>query len=408
VTKGAGLRELERRLLDEPDNLGLRVSVATALREAGRQDDAVELYRSVAIAYRDQGRTQQAIAVCRSILEIAPDDTRCHALLAALVAGHKGRDTGGVRTVQIDPAAPERRSSHDETPLPGPLPYHVADPTTKNVKKLSEADLPTAEGVKTRPGSEDHTRPEVTGMANAARRISASLIASTDEHGLYETLDITAELETRQRPRIESSELVKISRPPPTAPVQRVDFDEALTPPPGDGVVSRGRDTDEELTRPRELPEATRVREPGQRAVTSTAATVLDGAFFAPLPTPRRDAVLSRFHRRAVRTGDTVIRQGETEHSLVIVGRGRLEVRVERPDGAIVVVSSIGPGEYIGEVALLARVPAAAHVIAVVESDLLMLLPRDFYEVAGAFPALWAKLKDVAERRTREHQAKLR
>ena len=66
MSKDSALRELGqalRRLRDEPDNLGLRVQVAGALRESGRHDDAVELYRSVAIAYRDQGRTQQAIAV---------------------------------------------------------------------------------------------------------------------------------------------------------------------------------------------------------------------------------------------------------------------------------------------------------------------------------------------------------
>ncbi|HEX7838229.1 MAG TPA: tetratricopeptide repeat protein, partial [Kofleriaceae bacterium] len=80
------LKELEKRLRDEPDNLGLRVLVAGAQHEAGRRDDAVELYRSVAIAYRDQGRPQQAITVCRRILEIAPDDAPCHALLAALLA----------------------------------------------------------------------------------------------------------------------------------------------------------------------------------------------------------------------------------------------------------------------------------------------------------------------------------
>ena len=68
------LRELEQRLRDEPDNLGLRVMVAGALHEAGRRDDAAELYRSVAIAYRDQGRPQQAILVCRRVLELSPDD----------------------------------------------------------------------------------------------------------------------------------------------------------------------------------------------------------------------------------------------------------------------------------------------------------------------------------------------
>src|SRR5207342_2783554 len=64
----------------------LRVMVAGAQYEAGRRDDAAELYRSVAIAYREQGRPQQAIMVCRSVLEIAPDDTPCRELLATLLA----------------------------------------------------------------------------------------------------------------------------------------------------------------------------------------------------------------------------------------------------------------------------------------------------------------------------------
>src|SRR3954466_8341715 len=78
------LKELEKRLKQEPTNLGLRVQVAGMLREAGRSIEAVELYRSVALAYRDQGRAAQAVAVCRSILEIAPDDMACQGLLAQL------------------------------------------------------------------------------------------------------------------------------------------------------------------------------------------------------------------------------------------------------------------------------------------------------------------------------------
>jgi len=92
------LKELEKRLRDEPENLGLRVMVAGAMRETGRHDEAVELYRSVAIAYRDQGRSQQAIAVCRSILEIAPTtravtccSTRSHRHRPSRRAGRRWR-----------------------------------------------------------------------------------------------------------------------------------------------------------------------------------------------------------------------------------------------------------------------------------------------------------------------------
>lgn len=89
------LKELEKRLKKEPDNLGLRVQVAGLMREAGRSTEAVELYRSVALAYRDQGRTQQAVAVCKAILEIAPDDERCIALLSTL----QGRSTPSIPSI---------------------------------------------------------------------------------------------------------------------------------------------------------------------------------------------------------------------------------------------------------------------------------------------------------------------
>lgn len=461
------LKELEKRLKDEPDNLGLRVMVAGAYREAGRQEEAVELYRSVAIAYRDQGRSQQAIAVCRSILEIAPDDGRCHALLAALVAGHKGRaarDTGNIYGEEIvlevgTPPPPEkgrdkppsipplvtpapatvragvkvplpardtpvpRGARLDETPLPVPLPYHVADPTTKNLKKLSPGDLlptpdpddlPVAEDAKTRPGSEDGTRP-VTGLSNAARRISSALIKSPE--------DLSAELDTRQRPRIESDELARISQPPPTAPVERLDAgddvdDDAATAPPSitrnmrahtgeateqeeddDGVPTLSDEDQDEPTRPRDTPLDVMIRTENEGP--------LGTAFFQPLPPERHDAVLARFHKKSVKKGTTVIRQGEVGHSLVVVVKGQLAVRVDRTGGAIE-LPAVGTGEYIGEGSLLARAPSPVHVTAGSDCELLLLVPRDFYEIAGAFPALWAELKDVAERRKRDLEARLR
>jgi CRP-like cAMP-binding protein len=135
---------------------------------------------------------------------------------------------------------------------------------------------------------------------------------------------------------------------------------------------------------------------------------MLTTQFFAPLPAGRRAQVMNRFTRRTVANGTTVIRQGEIAHPLVLVARGRLDVRAERADGKMIQVGTIAAGEYCGEIALLHRVPASAHVIAAGECEVLLLPPRDFYELAGAFPALWAELKDVAERRQRELEYRMR
>jgi hypothetical protein len=139
------LGELEKRLEREPDNLGLRVTVAGMLRQVGRMEEAVALYRSVAIAYRDQGRLQQAIAVCRSILEIAPGDQASHDLVVELGS--------------------PRRASAPDTPLPPPLPYHVADPSGP-ADRISQSEVLEDLDTKPRPRASSQS-----GLAEAARRI---------------------------------------------------------------------------------------------------------------------------------------------------------------------------------------------------------------------------------------------
>jgi hypothetical protein len=234
------LKELEKRLEKEPNNLGLRVTVAGALHEAGRTVEAIELYRSVALAYRDGGRRQQAIAVCRSILELAPEDDACRSLLASLTMPAQP-----LPPVVAAAPEPKRRSSVDPTPLPKPVPYHVVDPTSgrQRVTPSHVEDLPTSEGADTRPGDEPRPSAETTGLAQAARRISG-WIAGDSVTSEVDDDDLAAELETRQRPRIDDSEaLRKISQPPPTVPTERVVLD--------DDELTPLRES-EELTQPRD------------------------------------------------------------------------------------------------------------------------------------------------------------
>ncbi|MFN0245742.1 MAG: cyclic nucleotide-binding domain-containing protein [Kofleriaceae bacterium] len=443
------LRDLEKRLRDEPNNLGLRVMFASALREAGRNSEAIELYRSVAIAYRDQGRTQQAIAVCRSILELVPSDEVSLALLAQL----GGRPSSGTppepvpttsarsgpttspppeartpppqvktpspqvvppaqKPLQVRPPViePERRSSRsDQTPLPRAVPYHVADPTTANLAKLSARDvleIPTlAEGTvdppapsrlpPSRPGSD-------SGIASAARRISRDMLRDDN----YAEMDVASDLSTRKIQRIptqaEEDKLGEI--PPPTTvrfiqPEPDVDEDVATSVAEEESPLDTLEEEDEH-TEPFDLL--------GARTRSHRGSFKGPSPFFAPLPDGERQRVLGRFIPRVVTAGTTIIRQGEHGHPLVLVGRGRLDVRYERPDGSTLQIGSIAAGEYVGEIALVARNAAHAHVIAATDAELLLLAPKAFYEITAQYPALFAELKDTAERRRREYEAQLR
>lgn len=74
------IKELEKQLRKDNDNLVVRLKLAAAYRDAGRVGDAVELYISVARAYHHGGRHAQAAAVCKSVLEIEPGHAETHAL----------------------------------------------------------------------------------------------------------------------------------------------------------------------------------------------------------------------------------------------------------------------------------------------------------------------------------------
>ena len=169
----------------------------------------------------------------------------------------------------------------------------------------------------------------------------------------------------------------------------------------GTDVQGMGRDTrrdaaaeppEDERTAPREL----------------VGPEPLANAFFLAIPLNRREAALTRCIKRVVRPGQTVIRQGETSHPLYLVVSGQLELRVERANGTLAKIDEIDAGQYIGEGSLLARSPAVAHVIASATCELLALPPHALFELAGAYPALWAALKDSAERRARAYEKLLR
>ncbi|HEY1813579.1 MAG TPA: cyclic nucleotide-binding domain-containing protein [Kofleriaceae bacterium] len=371
------LGALEKRLEKEPGNLPLRITLAGHLREAGRVAEAVELYRSVAFAYQGQGRKQQAIAVCRSLLELAPDDVKCRALLAELVDPTTPPPAPGVFARQMKPATgtlppPPRDST---TPLPKALPYHVHDPTTSSIALVSrrDVDLPSVEGADTRPGDEERGG-DTRGLAEAARQISG-LIAGDSLPAPPTDFD-EAPTPTPARPKGLTGPVRPQSR---TKPPMRDTAPTVPEPAPG-----ASRDTDDDLTTPREL----------------LAEEPLGNALFALLPAGKRDDALRRCTERTLLAGDVAIHAGETSHPLVLVVSGRLEVRGERAHGPVV-LETVDPGGFVGEASLLAGAPSPQTVVAAEESVVLVLAPHALFELAGAYPAVWATLKESADRRTR-------
>ena len=80
------------------------------------------------------------------------------------------------------------------------------------------------------------------------------------------------------------------------------------------------------------------------------------------------DAVIQVLTVRHFGAGETVFQQGSRGDTMVIVSAGHLRVDLEDAQGVRATVGSIGPGEVVGEMAVLDPAPRACTVTAVSET----------------------------------------
>jgi cAMP-dependent protein kinase regulator len=87
---------------------------------------------------------------------------------------------------------------------------------------------------------------------------------------------------------------------------------------------------------------------------------------------------------------------------LFLVASGEVQVVHQEANGDKTVMTRLGPGEVLGEVALVLRRSANADVIAV-HPTVTLLLPRErFLEAVRAHPQVFVDLYELASRRDEE------
>lgn len=106
----------------------------------------------------------------------------------------------------------------------------------------------------------------------------------------------------------------------------------------------------------------------------------------------RRIAALA--DERLVDEGTALIRESEPGTEFFVVVDGEIEVRRRGRR-----VGRLGPGSYVGEIALLSRSPRTATVVAATPLRVLAIQGRDFVELLDSMPALWLKVaRTLADR----------
>lgn len=109
-----------------------------------------------------------------------------------------------------------------------------------------------------------------------------------------------------------------------------------------------------------------------------------------PLAELKQLAVERRFA-----TNEAIMQQGDEATSLMVIQEGLAEIRVQDDDGKTHVIGSVGPGQILGEMALLTEEPRTASAVAI-EPVCTYVLPADsFHSLCQRHPQLSSLLTDL-------------
>ncbi len=136
----------------------------------------------------------------------------------------------------------------------------------------------------------------------------------------------------------------------------------------------------------------------------------MDWTLLSPLPEDERAAVLAAARRRTFAKGEVVFHEGDPADALHLVVSGFLAVRVSTPDGEAATINVLGPGDHVGELALVDRsatTSRSATVVALQAAETRVLSASTFHELCRKRPVLEGLLVDLLAERIRELSARV-
>jgi MFS family permease len=118
--------------------------------------------------------------------------------------------------------------------------------------------------------------------------------------------------------------------------------------------------------------------------------------FFAPLPAPAMESVMTNMTLVQVGPGEVLIREGDVGDLFYVIVEGEVEVTSRGKH-----LGTLGPGAYVGEIALLRDVPRTATVVARTPLRLLALHRGPFLLAVTGHPQSVRAAHAVADARMR-------
>jgi len=107
---------------------------------------------------------------------------------------------------------------------------------------------------------------------------------------------------------------------------------------------------------------------------------------FRELPQEAIDWLAERAKTRHYPKGTIVLAEGQSGNELFVIQSGRSKVFVSNSDGRELVLYHAGPGDYVGELAIMDDQPRSATVQTLEKSSFLVLNQNDMRELLGQSP----------------------
>lgn len=129
-------------------------------------------------------------------------------------------------------------------------------------------------------------------------------------------------------------------------------------------------------------------------------------SWFEDLDQKSLDAIANAAVEQTYQPGQFIMRQGDTGVGAFIIRSGRVEV-VQEKDGQETKLATLGPGDVVGEMALLDEFPRSASVRAVEPVTALGIQRWHFKGILESHPQLALALLPILTRRIRAAEGML-
>jgi len=397
ASKTEELARAAAALAANPADLGAWLRTATMLAANGRRDDAVCAFSFLGEAANKLGQVALAVACARWLADAGQDKT-ADRLVAAVAETHCRGSKRVDWAVRPKPAVPP-----PPTPLPAVAPCSL-EAAAESANKAVEVAMKSA--AERAPGKLPPTPlirfldavdlRRLVGVMKLMRRPTGQVVISVGQpaDALYWIARGTVRVSRDEH------DLGSLCSGAFFGEIALVG-----------GTSRTARVTCVEETWLLEIPaksvEATAARSPKLAKVLAEYArarllanVMRTSELFSRLSEDERRQLLPRFALKLVSAGETLIEQGTDNDNLYVVVSGACEVR----EGGVV-MATLGVGDGVGEISLLARKPAVASVVATEETALLSLSRGAFDDVAVKHPNLLAEVYKLLVEREKENQA---